>query len=151
MHRLGSVEAGAATETAEAARASRPADEAERVVRLSGALGAPTGDGGWRRFTVELRIAEGWHVNATPASADFLVATDVRSAQGQLRDVRYPEAGTLRSALAREPIAVYAGSVRIEGEIEPAPAGVPRVLVTYQACDETRCLSPVTREVALTP
>jgi len=151
LHRLGSVESGVATETAEATRASRPADEAERVVELSGALGAPTGDGGWRRFTVELRIAEGWHVNATPASADFLVATDVRVAQGQLRDVRYPEAGTLRSELAREPIAVYAGSVRIEGEIEPAPAGVPRVLVTYQACDETRCLSPVTREVALTP
>jgi hypothetical protein len=37
--------------------------------------------------------------------------------------------------------------VRIEGEIESPPAGAPSLELTYQACDQGRCLPPVTRLV----
>jgi hypothetical protein len=39
--------------------------------------------------------------------------------------------------------------VALEGEIEPPAGGAPSLELTYQACDETRCLPPVTRLVRL--
>jgi hypothetical protein len=44
---------------------------------------------------------------------------------------------------------VYAGQVRLEGEIDHRGAGAPAVELTYQACDDTRCLPPITRVVRL--
>ena len=34
-------------------------------------------------------------------------------------------------------------------EVEVPSEGTPSISLTYQACDETRCLAPVTTEVAL--
>src|SRR6185295_10745245 len=49
------------------------AEQAETLVDPSFELSEPRVDG-WRRFKLTLAIAEGWHVNANPASEDFLVA-----------------------------------------------------------------------------
>ena len=37
----------------------------------------------------------------------------------------------------------------IEGEVEAAADGPVSVSLTYQACDEERCLEAITREIAL--
>jgi len=148
LGRLGladAVEAGDA-----AARPATPAERAgERVVELAGRLASRTGEGAWRAFSVELRIADGWHVNANPASADFLVPTEILPARGRLRGLRYPDGAALESALAREPIAVYTGRVSLEGEVEHAGAEPPSVTLRYQPCDADRCLAPVDEEVVL--
>ena len=103
---------------------------------------APTADG-WRPFEVRLRIAAGWHVNANPASMEFLIPTRVA---GPVRQIVYPEGETRSFAFADEELAVYSGTVAIGGE---AAAEAKTVRLTYQACDDDRCLPPVTRELDL--
>ncbi|HKC13625.1 MAG TPA: protein-disulfide reductase DsbD domain-containing protein, partial [Vicinamibacteria bacterium] len=120
-------------------------DTARNVVEVSGQLAA--GTGAWRRFVVELAIRPGWHLNAHPASLPTLVATSLGPVLGQLRSLRYP-AGEPFGPPA-EPISVYRGRVALEGEIEPPAGGAPSLELTYQACDDTRCLPPVTRLVRL--
>jgi len=66
-----------------------------------------------------------------------MVPTEVRGVESEVRALRYPKADR------------YEGRVTIEGEVE-APEGRPVVVsLTYQACDEARCLLPVTRDVVL--
>jgi hypothetical protein len=121
--------------------------EAESAVAVSARFGAP-GAGGWRPFTVRLEIADGWHVNANPASQEFLVPTAVEAAgDGELRGVAYPTGERLRFAFAGDELAVYSGAVEIRGEVRPGDD--TRLLVTYQACDDERCLPPVVRELAV--
>ena len=95
------------------------------------------GVGGFRPFRVTLRLAEGWHVNANPASSRFLVPTEVR---GEVREVVYPPGTSMKLAFSDEAIAVYSGEVRIAGELA---SDATTVTLIYQACDDTRCLSPV--------
>jgi len=87
------------------------------------------------RFRVELRIEDGWHVNANPASSEFLIPTEVG---GDVDDVRYPEGERLSFSFTDDAIAVYSDAVTLEGTLTGAS-----VILTYQACDDTRCLSPV--------
>jgi uncharacterized protein len=119
-------------------------DEAREVVETAGRLGA--GDEGFRPFAVELKIRRGWHVNANPAGPS-LVATTVAPVLGTLRNLRYPPGEAFGAP--RETIPVYAGQVRLEGEIDHRGAGAPAVELTYQACDDTRCLPAITRVVRL--
>jgi uncharacterized protein len=122
----------AATAPPAAPPASAVTDGAEAVVDVRGAFG-PTSDG-WRPFTLKLHIQPGWHLNANPPLLRFLVATEVKAAGAALRRVRYPKAER------------YEGTVTIEGEVQVAEGPVTLSL-TYQPCDEERCLTPVTREV----
>jgi len=136
------AEAGAAAGGAVAAVAR----EAESAVAVSARFGAPD-EGGWRPFTVRLEIAGGWHVNANPASREFLIPTAVEAAGGELRAVAYPAGERFRFAFADDELEVYGGAVEIPGELR-AGEGV-RLRVTYQACDDERCLPPVVRELAV--
>jgi uncharacterized protein YyaL (SSP411 family) len=120
-------------------------DTARAVVEVNGQLTA--GPGPWRRFVVEVGIRPGWHLNAHPASLPSLVATSLGPVLGQLRGLRYPAGEPFGPAA--EPISVYRGRLVLEGEIEPPAGGAPSLELTYQACDDRRCLPPVTRLVRL--
>jgi hypothetical protein len=119
-------------------------DEAREVVEVGGRLGAGAED--WRPFSVDLKIRKGWHLNANPAGAS-LVATSIVPVLGKLRGLRYPQGEPFGPA--SDVIPVYRGQVRIEGEIDHRGGGAPAVELTYQACDDARCLPPVTRLVRL--
>ncbi|HEV8579216.1 MAG TPA: DUF255 domain-containing protein [Thermoanaerobaculia bacterium] len=130
--------------SAEAAGVGKLEHEAEKVV-------APhlTWDGegtrGWRPFRLILEIAPGWHLQANPATEPYLVATELQARQGcELRNVRYPEGERFPSRFSQQPIAVYTGRVEITGEV----LGTERPALTYQPCDDARCLPPVTRKLA---
>jgi uncharacterized protein YyaL (SSP411 family) len=121
--------------------------EARQVVEAKGWLEGRERDG-WRPFVVELTIREGWHVNANPAGQPFLVPLVVSGAAGMLRAVAYPAAETAQPSPDADPIPTYRGRVQVRGEL--AAGGHPPSLgVTYQACDASRCLPPVTVEIAL--
>ncbi len=96
---------------------------------------------GWQRFSLQLTIRDGWHLNANPASLDLLVPTEIG---GELRSVVYPPGSTLRPAFAGETLQVYRDSMEIVGDLR---ASQPGLWLTYQACDDRRCLPPVTRQV----
>jgi uncharacterized protein YyaL (SSP411 family) len=129
-------------------RAARALErEAAQVVDARGWLEGRERDG-WRPFVVELEIRDGWHVNANPAGQPFLVPLVVSGAAGMLRAVSYPAAEPARAAPASEPIPTYRGRIQVRGEVA-AGGGAASLGVTYQACDASRCLPPVTLEVAL--
>jgi len=119
-------------------------DQAREVVDVAGRLGP--GDEGWRPFTVELNIRKGWHLNGNPAGGS-LVATSMGPVLGRLRSLRYPPGVSFGPPGHAVP--VYSGRVTLEGEIDHAGGGAPAVELSYQACDETRCLPPLTRLVRL--
>ncbi len=103
-----------------------------------------------RRLRVRLAVAEGWHVNAHPASLPFLIPTTVEPAAADDAPpwrAEYPDGHALRPAFAPEAIQVY------EGDVEIALAGeapIPeRVAVRFQACDHQICLPPSRVELAL--
>jgi hypothetical protein len=89
------------------------------------------------RFEIRMRIRDGWHVNANPASSPYLIPTEVR---GDVDDVRYPKGEMMSFSFTDDAISVYGGEVTLEGEL----SGKTLILV-YQACDDSRCLSPVER------
>jgi uncharacterized protein len=104
-----------------------------------------SGGEGLRSFTVDLDVRSGWHVNANLSSSPALVPTKIAAVLGRLRSVRYPEGEPLSTG--SEPILVYHGRIQITGQIEAPEAGAPSLELTYQACDDRRCLPSVTRLV----
>jgi uncharacterized protein YyaL (SSP411 family) len=94
-------------------------------------------------LAVHLRIDEGWHVNANPASLPFLVATAVEGVGGSDPvAIRYPKGRSFRPAFADEPIEVYAGVVEIPVSLSNGEPRSPRLAVRFQACDDRQCLPP---------
>jgi uncharacterized protein YyaL (SSP411 family) len=120
-------------------------DEAYEAVEIEAWLGSGE-DEDWKPFRVELGLRPGWHVNANPAAAGQ-GATRVSGVTGGLRDLRYPAGQTWDGGAG--PVPVYVGRVTITGEIERRGGGAPAVEIAYQACDDSRCLPPVTRIVRL--
>jgi uncharacterized protein YyaL (SSP411 family) len=124
-------EARAAFERSAEAATAKLDHEAEKLVRPHLEIEGGT-------FRLVLEIAPGWHLQANPASEPYLVPTEV---QGPVRNVRYPAGERFESRYSQEAIAVYSGRVEITGEM----AGQGSLSLTYQPCDDTRCLPPVTR------
>lgn len=105
---------------------------------------------------VRLEIADGWHINANPASREFLIPTrvTVRSgAQAVDASPHYPEGKDLEAALiGEEPIRVYEGTVTIPVALESPPEAAEALTVQarVQACnDDGRCLAPATLDTQL--
>ncbi|HWM91176.1 MAG TPA: DUF255 domain-containing protein [Thermoanaerobaculia bacterium] len=103
--------------------------------------------GGWHPFRLVLEVAPGWHIQANPASEEFLVPTEVTAEGGaEVRGLRYPEGEEVEAGFAGgQPLAVYGGRVEIAGEV----SGSGRLVVRFQPCDDSRCLPPVERAVAV--
>jgi uncharacterized protein len=135
--------AGAAARPAgaEAAGAPSAVGELEELGRRSVTAGLEVGEAGedgWRPFRLSLTIAPGWHLNANPPADPALVPTTVAAEGARLRDVAYP-AGDWP---------FYEGEAQIAGTLA-ADAPDARLVVTYQPCDESRCLPPVRIELAV--
>ncbi|HVS02907.1 MAG TPA: protein-disulfide reductase DsbD domain-containing protein, partial [Thermoanaerobaculia bacterium] len=104
-----------------------------------------------------LRIDRGWHVNAFRPTFDYLIPTELElelPPGWADAEIAYPPAEHERFTFAEEELAVYQGEVVIRARTrvpEGAASGrVPlRAALTYQACDDTQCLPPVTTEQEL--
>jgi len=110
----------------------------------------PESADGWRPFRLRLHIEPGWHVQTNPAAAEYLIPTTLRAEGTEVRDLRYPPGREMTAGFARGPVAVYDGTVEITGELG-ALSPEARLLLTFQPCDDTRCLPEVTREVVVLP
>ncbi len=96
------------------------------------------------RLVLELAIAAGWHLNANPAGPG-LEPTLVEGPD--VVRVEYPPARTWRAEPQAEELPVYAGRVELRVELRLRAGREPRVELSYQPCDERRCLAPVRRRV----
>ena len=122
---------------------------------LSGGKGSPS-----RFIDVEVRleIAEGWHINANPASQNMLIPTSVSldpDAPAEMFSVNYPEGELVHFDFSEESLSVYEGKVTIPVKLQLKPDeseenDVPLELeLHYQACNDQICLQPTTKKIRL--
>lgn len=99
-------------------------------------------------LVAHLVIDAGWHINANPASLDFLIPTQlsVRNQDSTLStSVDYPSGHTVDVGLA-QPITVYSDNVRITAALPDSTPPAPlQAALRVQACsNKGRCLMPST-------
>ncbi len=106
--------------------------------------------GGKCPIAIELKIAEGWHINANPASEDFLIPTEVKVKCPQkvrLTRIKYPKHEELAVGGQDKPLFVYGEKVIIYGvlEVDPEEAASEAEVsmeIRYQACKGDTCEPP---------
>ena len=128
-----------------------PLAEARGVVKSRLELGEADASG-QRFFRLFLQIGDGWHINANPASLGFLIPTSVVGKGAVVSGVEYPEGEPLRFDFADAELSVYEGTIELVGFVEPdreSEVLLPSLELTYQACDDIRCLAPVSHELQL--
>jgi len=129
---------------------SQDAMETKAHVKISAS--EPKREGDRLTVTAILDIAEGWHINANPASLDFLIPTsvDVREDSGTAEaKPDYPSAKAITTPLGD--VDVYEGKVGIPVEVVlPEKSENLRLLIRAQACKDTTCLAPSDWVILLT-
>jgi hypothetical protein len=107
------------------------------------------------QIAVVMKIRDGFHVNARKKSAEYLIATDLKTdgaAGFKIGDVTYPE-GELRTfTFSKTPLNVYEKTIVLKMAVtaQPdAPTGAQHIplKLRYQACNNEVCLPPVTLPV----
>src|SRR5438105_1025936 len=101
---------------------------------------------------VRLAIAEGYHINANPASFAYLRETKVEVAPAggvTVEKVDYPPPVTRQFRFEKLPLKVYEHEASIGVRLHAAanaPKGAQtlRARVQVQACDEEKCFPPTT-------
>lgn len=105
---------------------------------------------------LQFNIAEGWHVNANPASQVHLIPTTITvdaDTSVEIVDVTYPKGRTAHFEFSDESLDVYEGNLMIPLKLRlksnrKKSTPVPLKL-TYQPCNETECLLPQTLDIPL--
>ncbi len=109
-------------------------------------------DGGRDEIVVTIMIAPGYHVNANPASEEYLIPTKVSIPGVPGAKVIYPPGQTFKPKFLPEGIEVYEGATQIKIELPSgslAASRISAVSVEVQACDAQICLPPSTIEAAV--
>jgi hypothetical protein len=94
---------------------------------------------------ITVRIDPGYHVNANPASAEYLIPTSVTFESITAERIAYPPAISFTPAFADEPIDVYEGTVVVTATFAAGTLGRTHDLgftITAQACTREICLPP---------
>lgn len=101
---------------------------------------------------VTLTIDEGYHVNANPASLDYLIPTTVQFAGVLPERVEYPAPVSFKPDFADEALDVYEGTPTVLAIFPPgAFHGMTAIrgTVTVQACNDQICLPPSDLQVSV--
>lgn len=125
------------------------------VVKVSGS-GVDLSGGGSAELAIPVSIQSGYHINANPATFDYLIATELtidKSDGITFGKPVYPAAEKRKFQFAEQPLAVYEGNVQIKLPLQAAPKAAKgkRSLAAHlrvQACDEEKCFPPATLEAA---
>ena len=96
---------------------------------------------------VTLAIDPSYHVNANPASIDYLIPTVVTIPSAPDAKITYPAGQIFKPKFSPEGISVYEGSVEITAALPKgrlASAAHAALRIEVQACTEQICLPPST-------
>ena len=104
-------------------------------------LGASSEDG-WRSFRLRLSIEPGWHLYAHSASGEHLPPTRVDGREVALRGLEYPVGREAELGSAGGAVPIYEETVEVLGELRVEGGESASLRVSYQACDDRRCLAP---------
>jgi hypothetical protein len=131
---------------------ARPSGAADRPLTPQQlAAGVVALDSAWedpRTLHVHVQILKGFHINANRAAKE-MIATRLE-VHGDAK-VEYPPGEQQRFAFSEEPVNVYAGRVTLAVRFDEAQTGKAPIelALTYQACDDSACLPPVTKRFTL--
>jgi uncharacterized protein YyaL (SSP411 family) len=103
-------------------------------------------------IAVTLIIDPSYHVNANPASADYLIPTIVTISGATSAKIAYPDGQIFKPKFSPEGISVYEGKVTIKAELPKgslASAASAPLQIEVQACTDQLCLPPATLSVPL--
>ena len=128
----------------------------ETIVRVS-ASETEIRAGGTAQATVQLHIADGYHVNANPPTHPYLIATQLDVVAEDLvkpGQPEYPAPLTKKFAFDPTPLAVYEGEAAIKLPLRaesraPKGAHTLRARVRVQPCDDQACYPPRTIETSI--
>ncbi|MGA8688786.1 MAG: DUF255 domain-containing protein [Methyloceanibacter sp.] len=101
---------------------------------------------------ITLTIDPGYHLNANPASIDYLIPTVVTVPSAPDAKITYPAGQIFKPKFSPEGISVYEGSVAIRAELPKgrlASAASMPVRTDVQACTAQICLPPATLTVSI--
>jgi hypothetical protein len=139
---VASSAAGSASATPANSRTNlAPASSADHVHATAVARTA----GDHEEITVTLLVDKGYHVNANPASFDYLIATRVAFVDESGVRVSYPEATLIKPRFAPEGLKVYEGEVTISASVKKdafAHGAIEGAELKVQACTDEICLPP---------
>jgi thiol:disulfide interchange protein len=107
------------------------------------------------QIAVVVKIRDGFHVNARKKSAEYLIATDLKTdgATGfKTGDVTYPDGELHTFSFSKTPLNVYERTIVLKMPVTAlpdAPTGAQKIALKlrYQACSNEVCLPPVTLPV----
>ena len=103
--------------------------------------------GDHEEITVTVLVDKGYHVNANPASFDYLIPTSVSFADAHGVRVSYPNPTLIKPRLAPEGLKVYEGEVTLRATVPrgaSAQGEATGAELRVQACTDEICLPPVT-------
>ncbi len=109
--------------------------------------------GGTIDVAVVLRMGLSWHVNANKVNDEYLIPTtvSVEPPPGmKVRTIAYPRGAEKTLAFSDKPLRLYEGTVYIGVRVDVAAEAEPvedtlKVSVTFQPCDNEKCLAPETK------
>ena len=131
--------------------ASSPILAPDSLVTASATV-LPSESANTRKINVRLNIASGWHIQAPNPTDDYLIPTRLTldTDIAEITQIDYPPAEDLQFPFAKRAIPVYKDSLNIPLtlSLKTRPQNLS-LLLTYQACDSTRCLSPQTQRVVV--
>jgi uncharacterized protein YyaL (SSP411 family) len=126
----------------EASGMDQPTSETARHVRASATSRSSES---YREIVITLDIESGYHINANPASFDFLIPTSVTFGNVRPVEVRYPAPTSFKPSFAPDTLNVYEGKVQLVAKLaDGAVDGLSELNATInaQACTEAVCLPP---------
>lgn len=106
--------------------------------------------GGTIDLAIVLRISPTWHVNAHVVNDEYLIPTtvEIEAPEGlSVVSTVFPDGAEKRLSFSDQPLRLYDGDVhigvRLRVDAETAPFDtVVTAVVTYQPCDDVKCLAP---------
>jgi hypothetical protein len=97
------------------------------------------------RVLVTVTVDKGYHINANPASFDYLIPASVKFPDLGSPTVTYPLPIRFKTTFAAEELDVYTATVKLVASFRKdtlPKRGTLRGVVKAQACDERVCLPP---------
>jgi uncharacterized protein len=116
---------------------------ADHVGATASAISVPDED----EVLVTIKVDDKFHINANPASFDFLIPTTVEFKGIKPNKVEYPKSTRFTAEFVREGLDVYEGSVAVVARFpkgSPSENSSVEGAVTVQACTNQICLPPST-------
>ena len=113
--------------------------------------------GGSIDLAVVVRMKLHWHVNANKVNDEYLIPTSVAVAPPEgmtVRSIAYPAGVEKKLSFSDEPLLLYEDEayigVRLDARGSMPPGDVVvKVSVTYQPCDNEKCIAPKTETIDL--